>query len=96
MRHHIRCAPEIRVYVTDTRWVFSGSQPRYRRRHCRIAMCSTRGLALERAQHELVAPQHVYTEPVDIVERVIEQRYEVGRVGERVRLTLEGALQPAN
>ena len=48
-----------------------------------------RGLALERAEHELLAAQQVEAAPVDPVERRREQAGRVREIGERVGLTLE-------
>jgi nucleoside-diphosphate-sugar epimerase len=50
---------------------------------------NTGGLALERAEHEIVAAQNVEAAPVDAVERVREERDRVGDVRERVGLALQ-------
>ena len=45
----------------------------------------TSGLSLEWSQYEFVAAQHIDTQPVDVVERVIEQADEISGTGKRVR-----------
>ena len=46
--------------------------------------------ALERAEHELVVAQEIESQPVDVVERVVENRDEVGGVRQRVALVTQG------
>ena len=41
-------------------------------------------LALERAKHEFIAPEYVYAQPVNVVERVIKECHEVGRICKRI------------
>ena len=51
-----------------------------------------RGLSLERTEHQFITAQHVNAEPVDVVERVVKQRDEVGSIRERVRFIPEQRL----
>jgi hypothetical protein len=53
------------------------------------------GLSLEWAEDEFVTTQHVNTQPVDVVYRIVEQSDEVTGRGQCVRLVVEQGVQLA-
>ena len=50
-------------------------------------------LSLEWPEYEFLATKHIEPQPVDVVEGVVEQRHEVGRVRKRIRLVLDQRLE---